>query len=205
MPHEEFHDPLAPPDPLRDWYVNTIWGKRVDDDDLLFEVMSLQVFQAGLTWRMILNKRDGFRSAFDNWSISTVAGFSPAEVEALRNAPGILRNRLKIQSAINNAECLLKIQREPGGFDRFIWAFTSQDTIRTTGVITMENIPAKTAESELVSPNPAPHPLNGRTSRLSRTMQVGLRLFHAQLCGGALDFDLAAENAFRRAGESHVG
>ena len=61
MPHEEFHDPLAPPDPLRDWYVNTIWGKRVDDDDLLFEVMSLQVFQAGLTWRMILNKRDGFR------------------------------------------------------------------------------------------------------------------------------------------------
>ena len=78
MPHEEFHDPLAPPDPLRDWYVNTIWGKRVDDDDSLFEVMSLQVFQAGLTWRMILNKRDGFRSAFDNWSISTVAGFGAA-------------------------------------------------------------------------------------------------------------------------------
>ena len=76
MPHEEFHDPLAPPDPLRDWYVNTIWGKRVDDDDLLFEVMSLQVFQAGLTWRMILNKRDGFRSAFDNWSIESVAGFT---------------------------------------------------------------------------------------------------------------------------------
>ena len=49
MPHEEFHDPLVPPDPLRDWYVNTIWGKQVDDDDVLFEVMSLQVFQAGLT------------------------------------------------------------------------------------------------------------------------------------------------------------
>jgi DNA-3-methyladenine glycosylase I len=116
MPHEEFHDPLAPPDPLRDWYVNTIWGKRVDDDDLLFEVMSLQVFQAGLTWRMILNKRDGFRSAFDNWSISTVARFSPAEVEALRNDPGIIRNRLKIQATVENARTVLALQSEHGSF-----------------------------------------------------------------------------------------
>ena len=116
MPHEEFHDPLAPPDPLRDWYVNTIWGKRVDDDDLLFEVMSLQVFQAGLTWRMILNKRDGFRSAFDNWSISTVAGFGPAEVESLRNDPGIIRNRLKIQATVENARTVLAIQSGHGSF-----------------------------------------------------------------------------------------
>ena len=116
MPHEEFHDPLAPPDPLRDWYVNTIWGKRVDDDDLLFEVMSLQVFQAGLTWRMILNKRDGFRSAFDNWSISTVAGFGPAEVESLRNDPGIIRNRLKIQATVDNARTVLSLQSEHGSF-----------------------------------------------------------------------------------------
>ena len=116
MPHEEFHDLLAPPDPLRDWYVNTIWGKRVDDDDLLFEVMSLQVFQAGLTWRMILNKRDGFRSAFDNWSISTVAGFGPAEVESLRNDPGIIRNRLKIQATVDNARTVLSLQSEHGSF-----------------------------------------------------------------------------------------
>ena len=116
MPHEEFHDPLAPPDPLRDWYVNTIWGKRVDDDDLLFEVMSLQVFQAGLTWRMILNKRDGFRSAFDNWSISTVAGFGPTEVEALRNDPGIIRNRLKIEATVENARTVLALQSEHDNF-----------------------------------------------------------------------------------------
>ena len=81
---------------MRDWYVNTIWGKRVSDDDALFEVMSLQVFQAGLTGGMILNSRDGCRSAFGNWNIKTVAGFGPAEVEALRNNPGIIRNRLKI-------------------------------------------------------------------------------------------------------------
>ncbi|MFB3120118.1 MAG: DNA-3-methyladenine glycosylase I [Stenotrophomonas maltophilia] len=116
MPHEEFHDPLAPPDPLRDWYVNTIWGKRVDDDDLLFEVMSLQVFQAGLTCRKILNKRDGFRSAFYNWSIGAVAGFGPAEVEALRNDPGIIRNRLKIQATVENARTALVLQSEHGSF-----------------------------------------------------------------------------------------
>lgn len=116
MPHEEFHDPLAPPDPLRDWYVNTIWGKQVDDDDVLFEVMSLQVFQAGLTWRMILNKRDGFRAAFDDWSIRSVAGFGPAQVEALREDPGIIRNRLKIQATVDNARTVRSLQNEHESF-----------------------------------------------------------------------------------------
>ena len=116
MPHEEPHDPLAPPDPLRDWYVNTIWGKRVSDDDILFEVMSLQVFQAGLTWRMILNKRDGFRSAFGGWNIETVAGYGPAEVEALRNDSGIIRNRLKIQATVDNARAIVDLKSEHGSF-----------------------------------------------------------------------------------------
>ena len=116
MPHEGGHDSLAPLDPLMDWYVNTVWGKRVGDDDTLFEVMSLQVFQAGLTWRMILNKRDGFRSAFGNWNIKTVAGFGPAEVEALRNNPSIIRNRLKIQASIENARTVLDLQSEHGSF-----------------------------------------------------------------------------------------
>ena len=116
MPHEEPRDPPATVDPLRAWYVNSIWGKRVDDDDALFEVMSLQVFQAGLNWRMILNKRDGFRSAFGNWSIKTVAGFGPAEVEALRNDPGIIRNRLKIQATVENAHTVLTLQSDHGSF-----------------------------------------------------------------------------------------
>ena len=116
MPHEEPHDPLAPADPLRDWYVNTIWGKRIGDDDTLFEVMSLQVFQAGLTWKMILNKRDGFRSAFGNWSIETVARFGPDEVESLLNDPRIIRNRLKIHATVENARTALGIQGEHGSF-----------------------------------------------------------------------------------------
>ena len=116
MPHEEFHDPLAPADPLLDWYIKTIWGNRVDDDDTLFEVMCLQVFQAGLTWRMILNKRDGFRSAFGNWHIDTVAAFGPAEVEGLRNDPAIIRNRLKIQATVENARTVLTLKSEHGSF-----------------------------------------------------------------------------------------
>ena len=114
--HEEGHDPTAPADPLRDWYVNTIWGKRVSDDDTLFEVMSLQVFQAGLTWRMILNKRDGFRAAFGSWNIETVAAFGPIEVEALRNDPAIIRNRLKIQATVDNARTVVALQDERGSF-----------------------------------------------------------------------------------------
>ncbi len=114
--HEDGHDPMAPADPLRDWYVNTIWGKRVSDDDTLFEVMSLQVFQAGLTWRMILNKRDGFRAAFGSWNIETVAAFGPIEVEALRNDPAIIRNRLKIQATVDNARTAVGLQGEHGSF-----------------------------------------------------------------------------------------
>ena len=116
MPHEVPHDPQASVDTLHDWYVNTIWGKQVSEDDTLFELMSLQVFQAGLNWRMILNKRDGFRSAFGNWSIKTVAYLGPIEVEALRNDPRIIRNRLKIQSTVDNARTILALQSEHGSF-----------------------------------------------------------------------------------------
>jgi len=116
MPHETPHDPSAPHDPLREWYVNTIWGRRVDDDNTLFEVMSLQVFQAGLTWKMILNKRDGFRAAFADWDINTVAAMGPEDVEALRNNVGIIRNRLKIQATIENARTAQMFQTEHGSF-----------------------------------------------------------------------------------------
>ena len=75
MSHEDPRNRPEIPDPLRDWYVNTIWGKKSNNDNALFEVMSLQVFQAGLTWNMILNKRDAFREAFDLWDIESVSSF----------------------------------------------------------------------------------------------------------------------------------
>ena len=116
MPHEEPFDPTTPMDPIRDWYVNTIWGKQIYEDNALFEVMSLQVFQAGLTWKMILNKRDGFRSAFYGWDIQKVAACSPSEIERLCQNPSIIRNRLKINGTIQNAIAILLIQSEHDSF-----------------------------------------------------------------------------------------
>lgn len=103
-------------DPLREWYSNEIWGKRATGDNALFEVMSLQVFQAGLTWRMVLSRRDSFRSAFADWKIDSVAAMGPAEVELLRGDPGIIRNRQKIQAVITNAGVVQGLQKEHGDF-----------------------------------------------------------------------------------------
>jgi DNA-3-methyladenine glycosylase I len=103
-------------DPLREWYSNEIWGKRATGDDALFEVMSLQVFQAGLTWRMVLSRRDSFRAAFAGWKIDTVAAMGPDDVARLREDPGIIRNRQKIQAVIANAGIVQNIQKEHNGF-----------------------------------------------------------------------------------------
>ena len=103
-------------DSLREWYSKEIWGKRATDDDALFEVMSLQVFQAGLTWRMVLSRRDTFRSAFAGWNIEAVAAMGPPDVARLREDSGIIRNRQKIQAVINNAGIVQQIQKEHGSF-----------------------------------------------------------------------------------------
>ena len=116
MPHEEPYDRLAPSDPIRDWYINTIWGRRISEDDALFEIMSLQVFQAGLTWKMILNRRDAFRSAFYNWNIQKVAACGHSEIEGMCQNSEIIRNRLKIRGTIANALTILTIQSEHGSF-----------------------------------------------------------------------------------------
>ena len=103
MPCETPHDLLAPLDSLRDWYEHAILGNRVDNYNSLFEVMSLQVFQAGLTWKMILAKADGFREALSSWEIDAVDAMGPGDVEALRQNTRITRNGLKIQATIVNA------------------------------------------------------------------------------------------------------
>ncbi len=108
-------------DPLREWYSKEIWGKRANGDDALFEVMSLQVFQAGLTWKMVLSRRDSVRAAFAGWSIEAVAAMGPPDVERLREDPGIIRNRQKIQAVIANAGIIQHIQEEHGGFCQWFY------------------------------------------------------------------------------------
>ena len=114
-------------DPLREWYSKEIWGQRAAGDDALFEVMSLQVFQAGLTWRMVLSRRDSFRAAFADWKIDAVAAMREPDVARLREDPGIIRNRQKIQAVIANAEIVLEIQKEHGSFCQWFYDHLAGD------------------------------------------------------------------------------
>ena len=98
-------------------YHDEEWGKLVRDDAKLFEMLILECFQAGLSWECILNKREAFRAAFDEFDLDKVCGYDEAKEEALRTAPGIVHNRLKIHAAVTNARIFREIQNEYGSFD----------------------------------------------------------------------------------------
>ena len=108
-------------DPFRKWYSKKIWGQRATDDDALFEVMSLQVFQAGLTWQMVLKRRDSFRAAFADWKIDDVAAMGSTDIERLREDTGIIRNRQKIQAVISNASVVQELQPKHGSFSSWFY------------------------------------------------------------------------------------
>ena len=130
MSHEEGDSQGSVPlDPLREWYTKEVWGKRAEDDDALFEVMSLQVFQAGLTWRMILSRRDAFRKAFYGWNIDAVAGMSPDSVESLLKDPSIIRNRRKIEACVENARTIQRLQETHGAFCRWFYEGLEKDDL----------------------------------------------------------------------------
>ena len=112
-----------------EWYAKTIWGKPLDDDDELFEVMSLQVFQAGLTWRMVLDRRDAFRKAFRGWRIDEVAGLGPASVDRMLQDASIIRNRKKIEACIANARTVQEIRREQGSFCHWFYHVLEGDSL----------------------------------------------------------------------------
>ena len=106
---------------IEDWYRNTIWGQRLEDDDNLFEVMSLQVFQAGLTWKMILLRRDGFRKAFYNWNIEKVSVMNEDDIALLVENREIIRNKSKIGAVIENARVIRDIQSNHGSFSKWFY------------------------------------------------------------------------------------
>ena len=116
-------------DPLMEWYATEIWGKRLDNDDVLFEVMSLQVFQAGLNWRMILARRDAFRNAFHGWQIDQVAALGPGAVDMLLGDASIIRNRKKIEACIANARIIQGIQRDHGSFCNWFYHVLQGDDL----------------------------------------------------------------------------
>lgn len=120
--------------PLYVKYHDEEWGAPCHGDHQLFELLLLESFQAGLSWETILNKRENFRRAFDNFDPEKIRGYRPEKVEALMADPGIIRNRRKIEAAVTNAEIFLDIQKEWGSFDRYLWKFTGRETILDTSV-----------------------------------------------------------------------
>ena len=116
-------------DELLEWYAKEIWGRRATDDDALFEIMCLQVFQAGLTWRMILARRDAFRRAFDGWRIDSVASMGPEDVERLGQDASIIRNRMKIEACISNAAVVQELQAQHGSFCRWFYDVLEGDSL----------------------------------------------------------------------------
>ena len=139
-------------DPQMLRYHDEEWGVPVHDDRVLFEFLILEGFQAGLSWRTILLKREAFRVAFDDFEPERIARYGDAETARLLSDAGIVRNRLKVAAAITNAQRFLDVQREFGTFDRYIWQFTNHTTLRNSdGVRGWEAVPATTPESDAMS------------------------------------------------------
>lgn len=137
-------------DALYEKYHDEEWGRPVHDDDKLFEFLLLETFQAGLSWITILRKRENFAKAFDNFDYRKIAQYGDEKIAALLQDPGIIRNRLKVLSAISNAQAFIKIQEEFGSFSKYYWDFTAGKVIDGQPT-SMGQIPATTPLSDKIS------------------------------------------------------
>ncbi len=137
-------------DPLYIAYHDKEWGVPLHDDRRLFEFLILEGAQAGLSWITILKKRKNYRKAFDRFDYRKIATYKPAKIRALLKDEGIVRNRLKIESAVTNAQCFIATREEFGTFDRYLWGFVNgkpqQNRFRT-----LKELPARTELSDVLS------------------------------------------------------
>lgn len=131
-------------------YHDEEWGVPLHDDRKLFEFLVLDAFQAGLSWQIVLNKREGFRQAFDGFDPHCIARYDANKIEALRQDKNIIRNRQKIQATVNNARAFLKLQEKHTSFDRYLWRFVDGQTIQNRWGIDRQ-IPTRSPESDALS------------------------------------------------------
>jgi DNA-3-methyladenine glycosylase I len=136
--------------PLMIEYHDTEWGVPVHDDRKLFEFLVLDAAQAGLSWQTVLLKRENYRRAFDNFDPEKVTRYTEKRIAKLLTNPGIIRNRLKVRSAVTNAKAFLKVRDEFGSFDRYIWQFVGGKPL-ITRVKSMKEIVATSKESDAMS------------------------------------------------------
>src|SRR5574340_45060 len=147
MPRTSKRCPWAGDDPLYVAYHDNEWGVPSHDDRRLFEMLVLEGAQAGLSWITILRKRENYRRAFADWNAEEIARFDEKDFARLMADEGIVRNRLKIRAAIENAKAFRKVRDEFGSFDRYIWQFVGGSPIRNAPR-TIREVPAHTAESD---------------------------------------------------------
>jgi len=131
-------------------YHDNEWGVPLHNDQKLFEFFVLEAFQAGLSWQIVLNKRENFRKAFDNFIIEIVAKYDEKKIADLVQDKSIIRNKLKINAAVNNANCFLEVQKEFGSFDKYIWQFVDFKPV-VNSFSKMSELPAKTALSDKIA------------------------------------------------------
>ena len=164
-------------------YHDEEWGVPVHDDRTLFEFLILEGAQAGLSWSTILNKRENYRHAFDGFDPERIARYDRRKVKQLLADAGIVRNRLKIASAIENAKAFLRVQEEFGSFDRYIWQFVGGKP-RVNGWKSMTRIPARTPESDAMSKDLKRRGFNfvGSTICYAFMQAVGMVNDHAADC-----------------------
>ena len=137
-------------DPLYITYHDTEWGVPVYDDKTLFEFLLLETFQAGLSWITILRKRENFREAFDDFDYKKIAHYEQEKIDSLLQNAGIIRNKLKVKSAVTNAQAFIKVQKECGSFSNYIWEFVEGKPIQNE-LKSLENAAANTPLSDKIS------------------------------------------------------
>ena len=138
-------------DPLMLAYHDQEWGTECHDDRLLFEHLSLDCFQAGLSWQIILNKRHNFQAAFDDFDFHRIAAYDTSKVEALVQDAGIVRNRAKIEATINNAQRTLEIVEELGSLDTYLWQFVDGQPYLGPPAYTWRDLPTTSPQSEAMA------------------------------------------------------
>jgi len=147
---EKIRCPWSKSSELMMHYHDTEWGIPVHDDKLLFEYIVLDTFQAGLSWSTILNKRENFRKAFDDFDFKKISRYSEKKIQKLLNDAGIIRNKLKVYGTVNNAKRFLEVQKEFGTFDKYIWQFTGNKVISNKWK-DQKRVPARTDQSDAMS------------------------------------------------------
>jgi DNA-3-methyladenine glycosylase I len=164
-------------------YHDEEWGVPVHDDRTLFEFLILEGAQAGLSWETILNKRENYRAAFDNFAAERIARYHKRKLAQLLKNPGIVRNRLKIASAVQNAKALLQVQKEYGAFDRYIWQFVDGQP-QVNSWKSHDRLPALTAQSDAMSKDLKKRGFNfvGSTICYAFMQAVGMVNDHAVTC-----------------------